>query len=134
MGRAYSQDLRVRVLEALDGGMSKMQAHQAFRVSRSTMDDWLLLREQTGGLTPKARPGRRGRGAIADLATFEAFATRHREATLGQMQAAWEQETGQRLSQMTFSTWLRRLGWTRKKRAGATVSATNPSESTSLPS
>ena len=131
MGQAYSQDLRVRVLEALDGGMSKMQAHRTFRVSRSTIDDWLTLREQTGALVPKARPGRRGRGAFADLAVFEAFATRHREATLGQMQVAWEQEQGQRLSQMTFSKWLRRLGWTRKKRVGATASATKPSESTS---
>jgi transposase len=56
MGKAYSQDLRERVLGAIDAGMSKMKAHRLYRVSRSTIDDWLLLREQTGALV--ALPGR----------------------------------------------------------------------------
>ena len=131
MGRAYSQDLRLRVLQALDEGMSKMQAHRTFRVSRSTIDDWLALREHTGQVQPKARPGRTGRGAFPGHEVFEAFARHHRESTLWQMQVAWEQEFGQRLSTMTFSSWLRRIGWTRKKRVGVIASATKPSENAS---
>jgi len=50
MGKPYSEDLRLRVLSALDGGMSKMKAHQSFSVSRSTIDDWLKLRERTGSV------------------------------------------------------------------------------------
>ncbi len=127
MGKVYSEDLRRCVLAAIDGGMSKMRAHRSFGVSRSTIDDWLLLREQTGGLTAKSY--RHGPApAIADLAAFERFARRHRGATLAQMAKAWHQETGQQLSLMPFSHALRRLGWTRKKRvfvtkSGARVSA-----------
>jgi len=58
---------------------------------------------------------------------FEAFATRHCGSTLGQMAEAWQQETGQSLSRNTFSLALRGLGWTRKKRASSTPSATRQS-------
>jgi hypothetical protein len=48
MGKSCSVDLRLRVLSAVDDGMSKMAAHQMFQVSRSTIDDWLKLRAETG--------------------------------------------------------------------------------------
>jgi transposase len=122
MSAPYSQDLRLRVLAALDGGMSKMKAHHTFRVARSTIDDWLQLRAQTGSVAV-VPPVRRGpSAAIQDLVIFEEFATRHRSKTLAGMQAAWEQERGQRLSDNTFSLALRRIGWTRKKSAGSIVS------------
>ncbi len=48
MARYYSEDFRLRVLERIDMGMSKMQAHRSFGVSRSTLDDWLGLRAAQG--------------------------------------------------------------------------------------
>ena len=50
IGKSYSIDLRLRVLRAVDGGMSKMQVHKMYAISRSTIDDWLALREQTGNV------------------------------------------------------------------------------------
>jgi transposase len=114
MGKAYSQDLRLRVLSAIDGGMTKMAAHHTFRVSRSTIDDWLHLREQTGGVEAK-KPGGGNEPAIKDLGAFEAFAARHSRCTLAQMSDVWEQETGRKLSGQTFSVLLKKIGWTRKK-------------------
>lgn len=67
MGAPYSQDLRFRVLSALDGGMSKMKAHQLFKVSRSTIDDWVKLRQRTGALQAGTRRGCIGKRAIADM-------------------------------------------------------------------
>lgn len=61
MGKAYSVDLRVRVLAAIDGGLSKMQAHKTFQVRRSTIDDWLRLLRRLGAC--KIRPVSRVRGA-----------------------------------------------------------------------
>jgi transposase len=133
MGAPYSEDLRLRVLGALDGGMSKMKAYQRFRVSRSTLDDWLLLRAATGAVQAKTRRGCIGKRAVADLKVFEAFAVRYRHATLGQMKRAWQEEQGQLLSEQTFSTMLSRLGWTRKKRASFTASETLKNEPPSSP-
>ncbi len=126
MGKTYSEDLRLKALAALDGGMKKMAVHRAFGISRSTLDDWLGLRAHQGHVAPAPRQGRAGQGFF-DALVFEAFAVRHKEATLREMQEAWEGEQGQRLSEKTFSTWLLKLGWTRKKRASSTVSDTKTS-------
>ena len=123
MGKSYSEEVRLKALAALDGGMKKMAVHRAFGVSRSTLDDWVKLREEQGHVRPARPVGRTGKGFF-DAASFEAFASRHPECTLGQIQTAWERETGQRLSQRTFSSWFARIGWTRKKRVGFTPSET----------
>ncbi len=116
MGKAYSVDLRLRVLRAIDGGMSKMQAHQTFHISRSTIDDWLKLREQTGSVRVSVGQQRGGR-ALGDQAGFAAFVRRQPHSTLEQMRQAWREETQQSLSTMSFSRALRHRGYTRKKRA-----------------
>lgn len=60
MGKAYSEDLRLKALAALDGGMKKMAVHRAFGVSRSTflarrwMIGWLCAPDKA--LSP-APPG-----------------------------------------------------------------------------
>lgn len=126
MGKSYSEDLRLKALAALDGGMKKMAVHRAFGISRSTLDDWLELREQQGHVAVARHPGRTGQGYF-DAKTFEAFARNHQEATLGQMRLLWQRQHGQLLSQKTFSTWLCRIGWTRKKRVGSMPSGTKPS-------
>ena len=111
-------------MRALDSGQSKMSVHRQFGVSRPTVDRWLALRAEQGHVRPKT-PLRRGKApAIADMEAFALFAHRHRFATLQQMVNAWQQETGVLLSRNTFSVALRRLGWTRKKRASSTKNET----------
>lgn len=89
MGAAYGEDLRLRVVSAIDGGMSKWQTHQRFQVARSTIDKWLKLREEKGEV--KALAGaKRGRKAIlAGTPEVHAFFERHKEKTLQQMVQAW---------------------------------------------
>jgi len=121
MGKAYSVDLRLRVLAALDSGVSKMQVHKTFQVSRSTIDDWLLLREQTGRVqdVPRRQSARRG---LAAQESFGAFVQRHQHSTLEQMRQVWQRQTQQSLSTMSFSRALHQMGYTRKKRVISTAS------------
>jgi len=122
MGKSYSIDLRECVLQSLDEGMSKMTAHRTFHISRSSIDHcWLGLREQSGSVSPRA--SRAGRTSSLRGAAFEAFVRRRAHATLEEMVPAWREQTGVSLSDMSFSRALRSLGWTRKKRVGATRSA-----------
>ena len=113
----YSLDLRLRVLEAIDSGMNKMTVHKTFQVSRSTIDHWQKRRKATGSVAPQSGFRRGVLPAITDLKQFEAFAQRHSSLTLVQMAEAWYEETGYRLSPVTMSKTLKRIGWTRKKRA-----------------
>lgn len=114
MGKAYSVDLRLRLLAALDEGMSQSQAHQTFRISRSTIDAWLCLREQTSSV--EVRASRAGKKGLPTHAAFSGFVVRHQHSTLEQMSVAWREETQQSLSLMSFSRALRACGYTRKKR------------------
>ncbi len=50
MPTPYSYDLRARVLQAIDEGMTKTQASRVFKLSRNTLNLWLKRREETGGL------------------------------------------------------------------------------------
>jgi transposase len=133
MGKNYSEDLRERVLSSVDEGLSKMEVHRRYRVSRSTIDDWLHLREQTGSVRPLPRRGPAKERVLCGE-VFAEFARRHAGQKLEQMALAWEQEQGQKLSTMSFSRALRRQGnvapkgWTRKKRVGATPSAVPTNE------
>lgn len=106
MGKAYGEDLRLKALAALDGGMKKMAIHQNFGIARSTLDDWIQLRLQQGHVVPVARRPRTGHGFF-NAKEFEAFVHQPGHKTLGQMRLVWQQEHGQLLSEKTFSRCVR---------------------------
>jgi len=130
MGRAYSEDLRLKALAALDNGQKKMAIHKTLGIARSTLDDWIALREQQGHVAPARPVGRSGKGFF-NACLFESFAHRHGHKTLGQMRLLWQQEHEQLLSEKTFSTWMQKIGWTRKKSRGYTPSAMKASAGSS---
>ncbi len=105
----------MRVLAALDKGMSKTKVHQQFKVSRSTVDDWLRLRTETGKLKATTDYLRGPAPALADSSELRAFIEEYKGNTLGELADAWYKVQGQRLSTVTFSKTLERLGYTRKK-------------------
>ena len=106
--------------------MTKMTAHRTFRVSRSTIDDWVKLREQTGAVVAQPRIPPRRAAKLPDLEVVREFALRHTDKTLVQMVLLWQQETGQCVSDVTLGKAMKKLGWTRKKSPGATWSETKP--------
>lgn len=116
MGSAYPIELRERALAAIDAGMSKWEAHQTFKVSRSTLDDWLKLRKRNGSLEPvKYRRG--PKPVIINSKENDLFFEEHQHKTLAQLCELWFKKTGQRVSDVTMSKTLKRFGYTRKKRA-----------------
>ena len=48
MPTPYSYDLRAKVLQAIDEGITKTQASRVFNLSRNTINLWLKRREETG--------------------------------------------------------------------------------------
>ncbi len=57
--KAYSEDLRKRIVEAVDRGMGKNEAAQTFGVSLSSGKRYVGMAHQGRSLTPKKRPGLR---------------------------------------------------------------------------
>lgn len=114
---AYSKDLRLKVLAAVDRGVPRSEVVGMFSVSLATLKRWLKKRSEGEDLEPGTSTGRKRR----ILATAE---ERHAlwsqlegndEATLERHREMWEEERGVRVSMATMSRAIRRLGWTRKK-------------------
>ncbi len=125
--RAYSEDLRRRVLNALDRGMSRSEVVDTFCVSLATLKRYLKQRRDRGTLTPTRPPGRppTKRGALD--ATLPTLLSAQPDATLEQFCEQWASQTGSRLSSATMSRAIARLGWTRKKRRWLPPSETSSS-------
>ena len=49
----YSHDLRERVIRVYEQTGHKSKVCQTFSIARSTLDKWLALRVETGGLAPR---------------------------------------------------------------------------------
>jgi transposase len=57
MARPYSQDLRERVVGAVEGGLSRRQAAKRFRVAIGTVIDWIDAWRSEGRLAAKPMGG-----------------------------------------------------------------------------
>jgi transposase len=116
--KAYSEDLRSRIVAAVDGGMPRSEAARTFGVGRATVKRYLALRRETGSLDPRPR---RGPPPIVTAALAEVLPPRLEaapDATLAEHCAWYEATAGVRVADTTMSRVIRRhLGWTRKKRA-----------------
>ena len=113
--KPYSEDLRWRVVRAVLIGTPREDVAARFLVSVPTMERWLRLRRETGGLAPKPVPGP---PAVKTSALMEALPERlaeHADATLEEQCSWWQGVSGTEVSTATMSRSLTRLGWTRKK-------------------
>ncbi len=119
--KAYSQDLRERVLRAVDLGRPRVEIVQLFGVSLATIKRYLKQRREEGHVRPKAIPGRPPKKRAQVESNVLPQLQAHDDATLEQHCDFWEQTHGERVSRWTMSRAIKRLGWTRKKKSlGAT--------------
>ena len=113
--KAYSTDLRERVLAAHARGLSRQELIETFQVSQGSITRWLRQQRLTGDLTPRLPLGR----APAIPADQEAALRRQLEAapdaTLTAHVAQWAADYGTVLSTWTLARALRRIGFSRKK-------------------
>jgi transposase len=114
--KAYADDLRWRVVEAVDDGLSRAEVARVFRVSLPTIKRWLRRRRETGGLAPSPRPGAPSVKMAALRHGLLPQLEAHPDATLEQHCAWWEAARGMRVSTATMSRAIAgHFGWTHKK-------------------
>jgi transposase len=114
--KAYSEDLRLRIVAAVDGGMPRSEAARTFGVGRATVKRYLALRRETGALAPRPRRGAPPSKTAALRGALPARLRAVPDATLAEHCAWYEAASGVRISGPTMSRAITRLGWTRKKR------------------
>lgn len=116
-GKAYSQDLRERVIEAYQGGTGTMQAvAERFAVSRNWVNNLVQRQKQTGNVAAKPHGG----GAQAKLRVehyqvLEEIIISQNDATLGEISERLAEMTGVVVSQPTICRALQKIKLSRKK-------------------
>ncbi len=114
--KAYSIDLRERVLHAGETGRPLREVSQTFQVSVATIIRWKTRRRVLGHVQPTKVPGLKRRIAAADQQRLQAQLEAQPDATLQAHCQQWQEQSGQALSVTTMWRSIQRLGWTRKKR------------------
>jgi transposase len=124
-GQSYSEDLRGRVLAAVDGGMAARGAAKLFRVSVSYIYKALTRRRRTGEVSASSRRGHRPRKLTpAQEAALAAHIAAHPDLTLAALQTWLVSEHEVRLSNGAMWSAVARLGLSCKKRRSAPASRT----------
>jgi transposase len=125
--KAYSQDLREKVLRAVDQGYGREEIVKLLGVSRATIKRYLKQRRETGTVAPKAIPGRPPKKLGLLQAELIAQLQAHDDVRLEDHCHLWEQTHGVQVSAATMSRAIKRVGWTRKKRRWQPVNAVRKS-------
>ena|SRR5688572_7230325 len=122
--RAYSVDLRGRVVSAVAGGMPQAVTGRTFGVGRATVRRWVDRQRRSGDVRPAPVGGSAPRIGPAQAAALRAQVAAWPDATLAEHAARWGREQGVRVSLWAVDRALTRLGITRKKRRSAPASRT----------
>jgi transposase len=114
MARALGEDLRSRVVKAVDEGASARQAAARFGVGISSAIRW-IGRARMGETTPRPQGRRRGSRLDAHADFIIGMIEERKDITLNEMVERLLAERSMRIGRSTLSDWLRGHGWTFKK-------------------
>lgn len=126
MGKPYSEDLRKRVVEAIEGGMSTGSAAERFDVSKAAAGAWARLKRATGSVAP-ARQGKPA-GSVLDAHADFIFGVLDDapDTTLEDMAERLARERGVKVVHTAVWKFLDRRGFTHKKRPPTRASKSAP--------
>ena len=113
--KAYSVDLREKIVAAVRCGMSKAQAARTFRVGATSVKRYVKLAEEGKPLRPGKAPGKKAKLDESAMKLLEED-MHARPAVIYENRADLLCELlGVRVSKSTICRMVRRLGYTRKK-------------------
>lgn len=114
--KPYSLDLRQKIVDAVDSGLTHEDVADRFAVSTDTVSRYLKRRRETGSLDPTPSPGRDPLIQSDDHPALVAQLNAHPDATLEEHCDLWVAAGHGRVSPATMCRTQQRINWTRKKR------------------
>jgi transposase len=123
--RAYSLDLRERVVASVENGECNIPAAaRRYKVSEPSIERWLARKRRTGDVAPLAHAGGPSRKLAAAEAVIRAAVKAQPDATLEELCERVEKETGIQADRSMMCRELARLELPRKKSRSMPVSGT----------
>jgi transposase len=126
--KAYSEDLRRKIVAALERGMPKTQAARLFDVSLSSVKRYARSARRGEPLTPKKSPGRPRIVDEKARALLEEDVKERPATTIGQRRRFLEHIMGTTLSNSTVRRLMKRLGFSQKNGAWGRWNETSSQE------
>ncbi len=123
--KAYSEDLRQKIVDAVRRGASKRETASLFGVSLSSVKRFIRMEREGDSLTPKKPPGRPPKGTDATRKLLEADLAERPAASAPERRRYLERMTSESMSDSTVRRLVKRLGHSRKKDHLSPPSATN---------
>lgn len=111
MARAYSRDLRERVVRAEAAGLAPTEIARTLGISRRTLRRWQQRLTAGESLGPGQSSGRPRKIAANQEAALQEQVAADPDATLAEHCAQWQQAQGVTVSRPTMCRALARLGW-----------------------
>ena len=125
MRKPYSQDLRDRVIDAVEKeGMSRRAAARLFKVSPSTVVKWIDLYRRTERREPSRVRGHRPSALEPHVEFLKAARAEKADTTLEALCQRLRAERGVKADTSMLSRFFRRTGVTFKKRPWSPASKT----------
>ena len=125
MPRAYSLDLRTRVIAACEAGdRTRAEVARQFEVAEATLYNWLHRWRAEGTLGSRPRTG--GWSPGMDRRVLLALVEENNDRTLAEYADAYQERTGHRYSIPRICTVLKELRMSRKERRYAHRSTSSP--------
>jgi len=118
--RAYSKDLRLKVLDTVDRGIPRKEVAHIFGISLPSIKRWLKLRRESGNVEPDPIPGPPAiKGALLEE-WLPNYLENNPDLTLAEYCEAFEKGSGVKVSTATMCRRISRLpgGWSLKKSQG----------------
>ena len=112
--KPYSEDLRVRIVRAVEEGMSKSAAAHLFGVSLSSVKRYMRIAGRGDSLVPRKGGGRPPKTDETTRRLLEEDVHERPAATISARRRILESITGKSLSISTVKRLLKRMGFSQK--------------------
>ncbi len=113
--RAYSADLRQRVVSGVEQGKRPEEVAETFEISSASVRRFVKQKREQGHVRSQLPPGRPRTSSAGYEAELVKQVEEHKDASLKEHAEMLGEATGRRVSLMTVQRTLLRLGITRKK-------------------
>ena len=115
--RAYSLNLRERIIAAHLEGISIRKIAKQYKVNKGTVSNLIKLRRETGQIKPKPVRGGKQSQLAANQKELAEMVEKYSDYTLEEYCEYWDEKTGVRVSTRNMCRQLKKLKLTIKKNA-----------------
>jgi transposase len=112
--KPYSEDLRTRIVKAVEEGISKSAAARLFGVSLSSVKRYVKISNRGDSLTPRKGGGRPPKTNQTTKKLLEEDVKERPAATISERPRFLERASGKSLSDSTVRRLLKRMGFSQK--------------------